>query len=52
MKTLNQKQAYKILIKNKTFCCSIIPFDKTTNYVGMLIDTNTHRVIHNAKPLK
>jgi hypothetical protein len=52
MKNLNQKKAHDILIKNNHFCGGNIPFDKTTNYVGMLIETNTHRAIHNAKPLK
>jgi len=48
---LTQKQAHKILVRNNHFCGGKIPFDKTTNYVGMLIETNTHRRIWNAKEL-
>jgi len=52
MKNLTQKQAHKILVKNNHFCGGSVPFDKTSNYIGMLIETNTHRRIFNAKPLK
>lgn len=51
MKALTQKQAHKILIRNKIFCGGNIPFDKTTNYIGMIHETNAHRRIWNAKEL-
>ena len=53
IKNLTQKQAYKILVKNNHFCNgnTPIPFDTTTNYVGMLFETNAHRRIWNAKEL-
>jgi hypothetical protein len=49
MKNLTQKQAHKILVKNNHFCGGNIPFDKTSNYIGILAETNTHRRIWNAK---
>ena len=52
MKNLTQKQAHKILVKNNAFCGGNIPFDKTTNYIGMLFDTNQHRLLHNAPAYK
>ena len=52
MKNLTQKKAHQILVKNNVFCGGNIPFDKTTNYVGMLFETNAHRRIWNAKEYK
>jgi hypothetical protein len=52
LKKLTQKQAHEILVRNNHFCGGNIPFDKTSNYVGMLIETNTHRRIWNAEELK
>jgi hypothetical protein len=46
-----QRQAFKILMKNKALVgAPNMPFDKTTNYVGMLAETNAHRALHNAQP--
>jgi len=52
LKKLTQEQAHEILVRNNHFCGGNIPFDKTSNYVGMLIETNTHRRIWNAEELK
>jgi hypothetical protein len=52
MKNLTQNEAHKILVKNNHFCGGNIPFDKTSNYIGMLYETNTHRRIWNCKELK
>lgn len=52
MKNLTQEQAHEILVRNNHFCGGSIPFDKTTNYVGILSETNAHRAIWNAEPLK
>lgn len=51
MKKITQKKAHKILIKNNFFCGGNIPFDKTSDYIGMLFATNTHRRIWNVKEL-
>jgi len=53
MKNANQQiEAYEVLVRNNHFCGGNIPFDKTSNYVGMLQETNAHRALFNAKPLK
>ena len=52
MTNLAQKKAHRILVKNNHFCGGKIPFDKTTDYVGILLQTNQHRRIWNAKELK
>lgn len=49
---LEQRKAHKILVKNKAFLHPNLPFDKTSDYVGMLIETNAHRALHGAKPHK
>ena len=51
MKT-TQEQAHEILVRNNHFCGGNIPFNKTTNYIGMLTETNTHRLSFNVEPLK
>ena len=51
MKNLTQKQAHEILVRNNHFCGGNIPFDVTTDYVGMLLETNAHRRIWNVKEL-
>ena len=52
MKNLTQEKAHEILVRNNNFCGGKIPFDKTTDYIGMLYETNRHRRIWNAKELK
>ena len=52
MTNLTQKKAHTILVKNNHFCGGKIPFNKTSDYVGMLLQTNQHRRIWNAKELK
>jgi hypothetical protein len=52
MKNLTQKKAHEILVRNNVFCGGKIPFNKTTNYIGMLHETNAHRRIWNAEELK
>ena len=51
MKNLTQRQAHKILVRNNHFAGGNIPFDKTSDYIGMLFQTNQHRRIWNAKEL-
>ena len=48
---MTQKQAHKILVKNNHFCGGNVPFNKTTDYVGILLETNNHRKIWGAKTL-
>ena len=52
MTNLTQAQAHEILVRNNVFCGGNVPFNKTTNYVGMLYETNLHRKLHGFKPLK
>lgn len=47
-----QRKAHKILVRNKAFVHPNLPFDKTTNYVGMLKEMNAHRKLHGAHPYK
>jgi hypothetical protein len=49
---MTQEQAHEILVRNNNFCGGDIPFDKTTDYIGMLFQTNEHRRIWNAEELK
>jgi hypothetical protein len=50
-KTLTQKQAHEILVRNNVFCGGAVPFYATTNYIGMLYETNLHRKLHGCKQL-
>ena len=47
-----QKKAHSILEKNAHFVWKGVPFNPTSNYVGMLIETNLHRAMWEMKPLK
>ena len=49
---MTQEQAHEILVRNNIFCNGDIPFDKTTDYIGMLLQTNQHRRIWNAEELE
>jgi hypothetical protein len=51
MKNLTQQQAHEILVRNNHFCGGNVPFNKTTNYVGILSETNAHRKNFGANPL-
>lgn len=51
MKKLTQEQAHEILVRNNHFCGCNVPFLKTTDYLGMLKETNNHRKLFNASPL-
>ena len=50
-KKITQEQAHEILVRNNMFAGGNVPFDKTTNYIGMLEEINAHRRIWNAKEL-
>ena len=52
MYNITQKQAHALLVANKQFCGGKVPFNKTSNYIGMLIETNTHRRIWNAPEIE
>lgn len=52
MKKITQEQSHEILVRNITLCGGNIPFDKTTDYIGMLFGINRQRRIWKAKELK
>lgn len=50
MKNITQEQSHEILVRS--FGGGNIPFDKTTDYIGMLAGINLLRRIWKAKELK
>ena len=52
MNNLSQQQAHKILVDNNVLCGGNIPFNITTDYIGMIMETNAHRRLWNAPEIE